>query len=224
MKVAILIYPGFTALDATGPFEVFNRLPQAEITFISPDGGDVVADYPTFRLPSDAMADTAPPDVVVVAGGSRTHDQLGREDLREWLRACAENSRVVSSVCTGALILGDAGLLEGRRATTHWYELESLRAFGAEPVSERVVSSDKVITCAGVSAGIDMALTVVAQLVDEEYAMATQLSIEYDPQPPFDAGSVRTAPEGVVQHLTEVMRAHYGPPWGERVAQAGTNR
>lgn len=223
MKIAILVYPGFTALDATGPFEVLNRLPNAEVRFVSPDGGDVSADFATFTLRTEPLATMPRPDMVVVAGGSRTHDQIGREEIRSWLRACAEHARVMTSVCTGALLLGDAGLLDGRRATTHWYELDSLRVFGATPVAERVVRDGSVVTCAGVSAGIDMALRVVSQLVDDEYAQCVQLGVEYDPQPPFDAGSTKTAPPAVVAHMTQMMQAHYGPTWGERAAGSSAN-
>ncbi|MBN6055614.1 DJ-1/PfpI family protein [Nonomuraea sp. RK-328] len=220
MDVAILVYDGFTALDATGPFEVLSRLPDARVRFVAATPGVTPADQPGFALEANSLESMDRPDVVVVAGGSTTQRFLGDEALLSWLRRAHETSRWTTSVCTGSLLLGAAGLLEGRRATTHWYELESLRRFGAEPVSERVVEDGRIMTAAGVSSGIDMALHVVDRLEGAAYAQAVQLGIEYDPQPPHDAGSVDKAPAEVVRLMTDVMRRSYGPSWAELTPQA----
>lgn len=220
MDVAILIYEGFTALDATGPFEVLSRLPGARVRFVSAAPGPRNADQPGFALTAEPFSSMERPDVVVVAGGSTTQHQLGDADVLDWLRRSYETSTWTTSVCTGSLLLGAAGLLQGRRATTHWYEIESLRRFGAEPVADRVVEDGKIITAAGVSSGIDMALVVVDRIEGPAYAQAVQLGIEYDPQPLHDAGSVSKAPPEVVRFMQEAMERSYGPSWAERTAQA----
>ncbi|MCW6004333.1 DJ-1/PfpI family protein [Micromonospora sp. CPCC 205371] len=216
MDVAILIYPGFTSLDATGPFEVLSRLPDAKVRFVAATPGMCAADSPGFGLVAEPLESMARPDVLVVAGGSTTHELLADPALLDWVRAVHETSTWTASVCTGSLLLGAAGLLDGRRATSFWYELESLRCFGAEPVAERVVEDGKVITAAGVSSGIDMALVLCDRLAGPEYAQAVQLAIEYDPTPPHDTGSVAKAPAQVVRMVKDVMRRLYGPPWIER--------
>lgn len=218
MRVAIVIYEGFTSLDATGPFEVLCRLPEVEIAFVSPNGGVVTADQPRFALPSVRLDEFADPDIVVVAGGSTTQEFLDNEELLDWLRRAHAHARWTTSVCTGSLLLGAAGLLNGAPATSHWYELESLAVFGAIPTAERVVVHDKVITCAGVSAGIDMALSLAGALEGDTYAQAIQLAIEYDPQPPHNAGSLAVAPTEVVELVRSVFEKHYGPSWIERTS------
>ncbi|MEV0198925.1 DJ-1/PfpI family protein [Nonomuraea sp. NPDC050691] len=215
MDVAILVYDGFTALDATGPFEVLSRLPDVRVRFVAATPGTTAADQPGFALAAGPLEDMDRPDVVVVAGGSTTQGFLGDDAILSWLRRVHGTSRWTTSVCTGSLLLGAAGLLRGRRATTHWYELESLRRFGAEPVPERVVEDGRIMTAAGVSSGIDMALHVVDRLQGPAYAQAVQLGIEYDPQPPHDAGSVAKAPAEVVRLMTDAMRRSYGPSWAE---------
>ncbi|WP_214409197.1 DJ-1/PfpI family protein [Sphaerisporangium fuscum] len=224
MDVAIVIYPGFTALDATGPFEVLSRLPAARVRFVSSSPGMCPADQPGFGLVADPLTSMERPGVVVVAGGSTTQRHLDDGELIGWLRSAHETSTWTTSVCTGSLLLGAAGLLRGRRATSHWYELESLRRFGAEPTSRRVVEDGRIITAAGISSGIDMALTVCDRLEGAAYAQAVQLGIEYDPQPPHDAGSVEKAPPEVVRSMWEMMAGSYGPSWAERTAaETGAN-
>ena len=194
MDVAILIYEGFTSLDATGPFEVLRRLPDPRVCFVSATPGMCAADQPGFGLVAEPLESMERPDIVVVAGGSTTQGLLADETVLAWLRRVHETSTWTTSVCTGSLLLGAAGLLQGRQATSHWYELDSLRCFGAEPVSRRIVEDGKIITAAGVSSGIDMALLLWDRLAGPAYAQAVQLGIEYDPQPPHDAGSVAESP------------------------------
>jgi transcriptional regulator GlxA family with amidase domain len=150
------------------------------------------------KLVAEATLDDVPaPDVIVVPGGTGTRDALGDERLVEWIRAADATSTWTTSVCTGALLLGAAGVLDGLRATTHWAYMDALSDYGAEPASERVVRQGKVITSAGVSSGIDMALTLAAEIAGDDIAQAIQLRIEYDPAPPFDSGSVAKAPERI---------------------------
>lgn len=218
MKIAILLYDGYTSLDAIGPFEVLRRLPYAAVTFVSTRPGPCPADSPSLGIVTQGLDALTDPDVLVVPGGSRTWAHLEDESLLRWLREADATSTWTTSVCTGSLLLGAAGLLRGKRATSHFYELESLRVFGAEPVGERVVRDGKLITAAGVSAGIDMALQLCDIITGPVYTQAVQLGMEYDPQPPYDSGSVRTAPPEVLELVTDSMRAGYGPPWQERVA------
>ncbi|MER6005376.1 DJ-1/PfpI family protein [Nonomuraea angiospora] len=219
MDVAILIYEGFTALDVTGPFEVLSRLPEAKVRFVAATPGMCAADQPGFGLVAEPLESMERPGVVVVSGGSTTTRFLDDEPVLSWLRQAHGTSLWTTSVCTGSLLLGAAGLLEGRRATTFWYELESLSCFGAEPVSQRVVEDGKIITAAGVSSGIDMALVVCDRLQGAAYTQAVQLGIEYDPQPPHDAGSVAKAPAEVVRFMRDNLERSYGPSWARRTAQ-----
>ncbi|MBB5779955.1 DJ-1/PfpI family protein [Nonomuraea jabiensis] len=198
MHVAILLYPRFTALDAVGPYTVLAFAPGWTVTFVAAEPGPVTDDQGTLTLTATASYEDLPhPDVIVVPGGPGTFDAMSDEALLGWLRGAHEHSRWTTSVCSGSFILAAAGLLEGLRATSHWGVLDMLRQYGAEPVSERVVSQGRIVTAAGVSAGIDMALTLLAQATDETTAQSVQLVIEYDPHPPFDAGSPKTAPEGL---------------------------
>ncbi len=205
MQIAILIYDRLTALDAVGPYEVLSRLPGAELTFVAQEPGPKRTDTGRLALVADAsLAEIPHPDVVLVPGGPAQAELMEDGPLHEWLRAAHETSTWTTSVCTGSLILAAAGVLEGRRATTHWQALEELRRLGVETVEERVVFDGKLATAAGVSAGIDMALALVARIAGEQVAQAIQLGIEYDPQPPFDAGSPHKAPAAIV----EAVRAH----------------
>lgn len=207
MRVAIPLYPRYTALDAVGPYTVLAFAPGCTVTFVAAQAGPVTDDQGALTLTATASyADLPDPDVVVVPGGIGTFDALSDEALTGWIRRAHEGTRWTTSVCTGSLLLGAAGLLNGLKATTHWAALELLEGFGAEPVSERVVVEGKIVTAAGVSAGIDMALTLLALASDTETAQAVQLAIEYDPHPPFDAGSPRTAPEGVRQRALDLLR------------------
>ncbi|MFI6604259.1 DJ-1/PfpI family protein [Nonomuraea sp. NPDC050536] len=186
MHVAIALYPKFTALDAVGPYTVLAYAPDTTVTFVAGEPGPVTDDRGTLTLTATAaFADLPRPDVVLVPGGPGTMEALQDEALIGWIRAAHEHTRWTTSVCSGSFLLGAAGVLEGRQATSHWAVVDQLAAYGAQPVRERVVVQDKVVTAAGVSAGIDMALTLLATAAGEETARAVQLAIEYDPQPPF---------------------------------------
>jgi putative intracellular protease/amidase len=200
MRIAIPIFDKLTALDAVGPYEVLSRLPGAEVQFVAPTPGPQRTENGMLALCADGSLEDLPdPEVIVVPGGFGTRALMTDERMLAWLRAADATSQWTTSVCTGSLLLGAAGILAGLRATTHWLELETLRRFGAEPVSERVVIEGTVITAAGVSSGIDMALTLAARIAGDEIAQAIQLGIEYDPQPPFASGSVATAPPEIVE-------------------------
>lgn len=199
MRIVIPLFERFTALDVVGPYEVLTRLPDAEVTLAAVQRGELRDDKRSLALLADASFDEMPAaDVLVVPGGLGTRVLLEDDELLGWLRTVDATTTWTTSVCTGALLLGAAGILRGLEATTHWLQLERLREFGAVPVEDRVVRRGKVITAAGVSAGIDMALTLAALLCGDDVAQAIQLSIQYDPQPPFDAGNPTTAPERVV--------------------------
>jgi transcriptional regulator GlxA family with amidase domain len=207
MRIAILIFDGLTALDAIGPYEVLSRLPGAELRFVSKEPGQKRTDTGALGVQADlAIADVPGPDVVLVPGGEGSRPLMRDSEVLEWLRVAHESSTWTTSVCTGALVLGAAGILDGKRATTHWAFLDRLSELGAEPVTERVVEDGKVITAAGVSAGIDMALTLAARIAGNEVAQAIQLGIEYDPQPPFDAGSPSKASPEVIELVRAAER------------------
>ena len=206
MEIAIPLFDRFTALDAVGPYQVLAGLPGAQVRFLGPEAGPVRADNRMLTLVAEAPYEDSPaPDVLVVPGGMGTRALLQDERLLDWVRGVHETSRWTTSVCTGSLVLAAAGVLDGLKATTHWMEMERLGDLGAQPVSDRVVEQGKVITAAGVSAGIDMALTLAAREAGPEVAQAIQLAIEYDPQPPFDAGSPDKAPPEIVDLVRRVM-------------------
>jgi transcriptional regulator GlxA family with amidase domain len=219
MQIAIGLYPGFAALDAIGPYAVFANLPGATMTFCAESSGRVNDEDGGLQLEVEhTFADVPAPDVLLVPGGTVTR-RLAAEGgaIVEWIRAAHPTTVYTTSVCTGALLLGAAGLLAGRRATTHWLAYEHLRGHGAEPTEERVVTDGKVVTAAGVSAGIDLALTLVGRLQGPAVAQAIQLGIEYDPQPPYDAGSPSKAPAAVREAVTGVMAQAEARLWsGER--------
>jgi transcriptional regulator GlxA family with amidase domain len=199
MQIAILIFDGLTALDAIGPYEVLSRLPGAELRIVAKEAGLKRTDTGALGVEADlALDDLEAPEVVLVPGGKGSRPLMRDPEVLEWLRSAHESSTWTTSVCTGALVLGAAGILDGKRATTHWAFLDHLSEFGAEPVAERVVEDGKVITAAGVSAGIDMALTLAARIAGDEVAQAIQLGIEYDPDPPFDAGAPSKASSEVI--------------------------
>ena len=208
MQVAILIFEKLTVLDVIGPYEVLRSVPGWEVRFVGPEAGPVRADSGALSLVADySIEEITEPDIVLVGGGEGNRPLLGDERVLGWLRDVHETSRWTTSVCTGSLVLGAAGLLEGKRATGHWLYLEPLREYGAEPTSERVVEDGKVITAAGVSAGIDMALHLVQRELGPELAQAIQLGIEYDPQPPFDSGSPAKAPPEIVEVVRQLEAA-----------------
>ncbi len=207
MNIAILLYDRFTALDAVGPYEVLSRLPGATVTFVAEHPGPQRTDTGSLTVLAEApLAEHAHPEIVLVPGGPGQAALMDDGPVHTWLRGVDETSTWTTSVCTGSLILAAAGLLEGKRATSHWLALDELRRLGAEPTAERVVFDGKIATAAGVSAGIDMALTLAARVAGEEVAQAIQLGIEYDPQPPFDAGSPAKAPAAIVDGLRALAR------------------
>ncbi|GHF63036.1 putative intracellular protease/amidase [Amycolatopsis bartoniae] len=207
MQIAILLYDRLTALDAVGPYEVFSRIPETQVVFVGERRGPVRNDTGSLGLVVDAtLVDVPEPDTVVVPGGPGQTALMSDGPVHEWLRAVDETTTWTTSVCTGSLILGAAGLLRGRRATSHWLALEQLTGLGATPVSERVVFDEKYVTAAGVSSGIDMALAVSGRLGGDLLAQTIQLGIEYDPQPPYDAGSPAKAPAEVVTFLRNRSR------------------
>ncbi|CAL9652480.1 DJ-1/PfpI family protein [Streptomyces sp. enrichment culture] len=203
MQIAIVLFDRFTALDAVGPYETLGRLPDAETVFVAERTGPVRTDTGNLAITADrTLADTPSPDIVVVPGGPGQDPQMENGALLDWLRTADATSTWTTSVCTGSLLLAAAGLLEGRRATSHWLALDQLKRFGAEPTGERVVTDGKYVTAAGVSSGIDMGLTLLGRIAGDEHAQAVQLLTEYDPQPPYDAGSPAKAPA----HLVEEFR------------------
>ena len=205
MKIAIPIFDRLTALDAVGPYEVLSRIPGATVHFIAAERGPKRTETQMLALMADESLDDLPePDVIVFPGGYGTRELMNDDQIRDWLQHAHEHSQWTTSVCTGSLVLGAAGILEGLQATTHWMLMDQLAALGATPTNERVVEQGKVITAAGVSSGIDMALTLVAQMKGAELAQAIQLGIEYDPQPPFNAGSTAKAPAHIVDMVRSV--------------------
>lgn len=207
MQIAIVLYDRFTALDAVGPYETLGRLPDAELLFAAERCGPVRTDNGTLALTADrTFADVPAPDVVVVPGGPGQSPQMENAALLEWIRAADATSTWTTSVCTGSLLLAAAGLLRGRRATSHWLALDELRRLGAEPTGERVVTDGKYVTAAGVSSGIDMGLALLGRVAGDFVAQAVQLGIEYDPQPPYDAGSPQKAPADVVDLMRSRSR------------------
>ncbi len=207
MKIAILLYENMTALDAIGPYEVLSRLPGAQVLFTAEMRGPVLTDTGFLKLMADyATSEVSDADLLLVPGGPGDEDVRKNAKLLDWIRVIHEGSRFTTSVCTGSLILGAAGLLKGLRATTHWTRRDVLREYGAEATGERLVEQGKIVTAAGVSAGIDMALHLVRKIAGDDLAQGIQLGIEYDPQPPFDAGSPEKAPSHIVQLVRDAMR------------------
>ena len=208
MDIAIPLYDRFTALDAIGPYEVLSRLPEARVRFIAHEPGPVKTDNDMLTiLAEDSLEDVANPEIVCVPGGLGTRALLDDQRMLEWIRGAHETSTWTTSVCTGSLLLGAAGVLEGLDATSHWLELETLEEYGARPTGSRVVEQGKVITAAGVSSGIDMALTLTGRIAGKDFAETVQLLIEYDPEPPYDAGSPAKARPEIVENLRELASA-----------------
>jgi len=202
MKIAILLYDNVTALDAIGPYEVLHLLPDAEVHFVATSAGPIKTDAGLAMLNADtALADATDFDIIVIPGTPDPSVVMADEAVLDWVRKSHETTQWTISVCTGAMVLGAAGLLQGLKATTHWLGLEMLENFGAKPTARRVVEQGKIITAAGVSAGIDMALTLAAKEYGDEVAQSIQLIIEYDPQPPFSAGSPDKAPAAITQQI-----------------------
>jgi putative intracellular protease/amidase len=199
MKIAIPLFDRMTALDAIGPYDVLSRLDGAAVTFVGHEPGVVRTDTGMLGLSVDRRFEDLPqPDVVVFPGGNGTRALLKDERVLGWLCHAHEHTRYTTSVCTGALVLGAAGLLDGLEATTHWCSMDVLEGLGAKATGRRVVEQGKIITAAGVSSGIDMALFLAGKIAGDTIAQAIQLGIEYDPQPPYDSGAPDKAPEDVV--------------------------
>jgi putative intracellular protease/amidase len=210
MDIAIPIFDRFTALDAIGPYEVLSRLPDARVTFVAKEAGPYKTDNGMLSIVAEARLDELPhPDVLVFPGGTGTRPLLDDGAILDWVRAAHETSTYTTSVCTGSLVLAAAGVLDGLDATTHWLELETLDKLGAHSTSKRVVEQGKVITAAGVSSGIDMALLLASRIAGDQFAKGIQLLIEYDPQPPFDAGSKEKAPPEIVELIETMARQHF---------------
>ncbi len=206
-QTGLLLFPNLTQLDMTGPYEVFTKFPDSEVHLLWKTLDPVTAAGGMQLLPSMTFADCPQLDLVCVPGGAGMNPLLNDEEVLDFLRRQAPGARYVTSVCTGSLVLGAAGLLQGRRATTHWMSLPMLAAFACEPVAERVVVDGNVITGGGVTAGIDFALTVAGELLGAEAAERIQLGMEYDPHPPFDAGSPERAGASVVDAVCKAAAA-----------------
>jgi putative intracellular protease/amidase len=209
MQVAIPLFERFTALDAIGPYEVLQRIPSIDVVFVGHQRGEVRTDNGMLGVTCDATFDeVGAPDVVVFPGGIGTRQLIHDEVIRSWLQSVHPHTRFTTSVCTGALLLAAAGLLDGLTATTHWRSAELLNELGAQYVPDRVVEHlpQRIITAAGVSSGIDMALRLAELLVDRQAAQATQLLIEYDPQPPFDSGALAKADEATKARAAEYLQ------------------
>ena len=206
LQAVIPLFPRFTALDGIGPYEVLQRIPDVDVTFIGHRRGTVRSDNGMLGIEVDGTFDEfARPDIVVFPGGQGTRDLLDDEPVLDWVRAVHPTTRFTTSVCTGSLVLAAAGLLDGLTATTHWSALDVLTRYGSIPTGDRVVEhlDERIITAAGVSSGIDMALRLVELLYDRTAAEACQLMIEYDPQPPFDAGATHKVGDDVMTRVIE---------------------
>jgi putative intracellular protease/amidase len=207
MKIAIALYDRFTALDAIGPYETLSRLPGAEVVFVGCEQRVFRTDIGALAIVAGAsFADVDRADVLVVPGGPGTREMMTDQPLIDWVKKIDKTTQWTTSVCTGSLVLGAAGLLKGIDATTHWGAMTELASTGAKPVEERVVIRGKIVTAAGVSAGIDMGLTLAARIAGDDVAKAIQLGIEYDPQPPFDSGSVKKASPDIIGIVATMMQ------------------
>ncbi|MCV7345331.1 DJ-1/PfpI family protein [Mycolicibacterium rhodesiae] len=214
MQIAIVLYPGFTALDFIGPYEVLRWLPDAEVRFVWHETGPITADSGVLVVGATHSFDETPsPDVILVPGGMTTIEHSRDEKLLEWVRQAHRTATWTTSVCSGSVILAAAGLLKGKRATSHWAALTALKALGATPVKdERVVHEGNIVTSAGVSAGIDLALWLAGQIGGEERAKVIQLSMEYDPQPPFDSGHMSKASAATKASAAALMAKDLATP------------
>jgi cyclohexyl-isocyanide hydratase len=198
----MILFPNLTQLDLTGPYEVFARMPNTSVFLAAATMAPVRSEHGLSITPDITFDRLPPPDVLCVPGGAGVNPLMEDQSLLQWLRTHGDRARYVTSVCTGALLLGAAGLLSGYRATTHWLSLDLLPLFGAYPVDERVVVDRNRITGGGVTAGVDFALVVAAELFGQEVAEEIQLTIEYSPAPPFGSGSPRTAPAELVGRVS----------------------
>jgi transcriptional regulator GlxA family with amidase domain len=209
VQITFALYPGFTALDFVGPYQVLSNVPGTTTTIAAAEAGTVSDDNGLLHLRIDAaLADTPTPDILLVPGGPVANVNAAiATSLVDWVRDAHEHTTWTTSVCTGSLVLGAAGLLEGLPATTHWLSYDDLAAYGASPTEQRVVIDGKIATAAGVSSGIDLALTLVGKQWGDDLAQSLQLAIEYDPQPPYDSGAPSKAPAPIVELVSAFMRA-----------------
>ena len=208
MDIAIPLFEGITALDAIGPYEVLSRLPGARVRFVAVEPGTYRTDNRQLTMVADESLAAVPrPDILMVPGGFGTRALLTPNPLLDWIRQAHPTTQWTTSVCTGSLLLAAAGVLRGLEATTHWAAMDQLARFGAIPCTRRVVEQGKIVTAAGVSSGIDMALHLAARIAGEDTAQAIQLGIEYDPEPPFSAGSPHKAPPHVLEMVQKRMQA-----------------
>ena len=241
MQIAIILYPGFTALDFIGPYEVLHWLPDAEVRFVWHEPGPITADSGVLVVgATHSFAETPSPDLILVPGGFSTMEHARDEKLLDWVRQAHQTATWTASVCSGSIILAAAGLLEGKRATSHWAALPALKVMGVNAVGdERVVAADgtgknKIVTCAGVSAGIDLGLWLAAKIGGDGRAKVIQLSMEYDPQPPFDSGHMSKASASTKAAAAALMskdlvkpaqlRAMSGLVWDHAIKAARSRR
>lgn len=232
MQIAVVLYPGFTALDFIGPYEVLRNLPDTEVRFLWHEPGPITADSGVLVVgATHSFAETPSPDLILIPGGMTTFEHARDEKLLDWVRRAHESTTWTASVCSGSVILAAAGLLDGKRATSHWAAVPLLKTFGVTPVGdERIVQEGKIVTCAGVSAGIDLGVWLTGQIAGEAKAKAIQLVIEYDPQPPFDSGHVSKASTATKAAATAMMSKDLLKPtqlkattlvlWDQAVARA----
>jgi len=213
MKIAILLYPGFTSLDAVGPYEMLVHAPGVEMMLVAKNKTLLTGEKDIFKImPSHSFDEVTSTDILLIPGGLGETDAALDAETTAWVKRIHETTRYTTSVCTGSLILAKAGLLKGMDATTHWAAAETLAALGSQYRAERWVQSGKIITAAGVSAGIDMALFLLGDLMGENVAKLMQLGVEYDPQPPFDSGSVAKADA----HIHSTLKAGFKASMTER--------
>lgn len=214
MQIAIVLYPGFTSLDFIGPYEVLRWLPDAQVRFVWHEPGPITADSGVLVVGATHSFDETPsPDVILIPGGMTTMEHARDEKLLDWVRSAHQTATWTASVCSGSVVLGAAGLLTGKRATSHWMALPALKTFGATAVGdERIVHEGDIVTCAGVSAGIDLGLWLAGQIGGEGRAKAIQLSMEYDPQPPFDSGHTSKASVQTKAAATALMARELAKP------------
>lgn len=206
MQIAILLFDDITVLDAVGPYEVLSRIPGAAVSWVASSPGPKRARGGLTLMSDRGLDEITSPQIVLVPGGSGVDTVMQDPAVLAWIRNAHRTSLFTTAVCTGSLVLGAAGLLKGLKATTHWNHRDRLAAFGVEVATARVVREGKIVTAAGVSAGIDMALRLVQWMAGDRAAQAIQLGIEYDPDPPFDAGSPEKAPPDIVEMLRNARR------------------
>lgn len=210
LEIAILLYDGITALDAIGPYEVFAATQQCQVKFVAKDKGMIKLDSKMGFLHADySFSDITSADILIVPGCSPPNfkNPMNDETTLNWIRNIHQTTKWTTSVCNGSLILSAAGLLKGMKATSHWGSFDILQSLGTIPTDERVVRQNKMVTAAGVSSGIDMALQLVAWEFGDDLSMGVQLILEYDPQPPFDTGSVQKAPQPLVEDIKKMLHA-----------------